>query len=586
MILPIKNDTHNNTKLIFFLGCIIGFIVFISIFTISPLIPTNDFFCSTGFLEYDSAQHYAGWMLYRQSPWGFPLGISTHSAFPYGTSVSYTDSIPLFSIFFKILSPILPSTFQFFGLFVAMSYSLMGGFSAILMNLFVKNFYISGLSALLFSLSPIMMERAFRHTALSAHFLIIACLYYYFKNKGNWNLKTSIPLIIINTLAISIHPYFLPFTFGISFAVFLEWSISQKQFLKAVSFLSLSLVCALTFGYIIGAFYSLTSASDTGFSFFSLNLNSYINPSSKGIEDWSLFLDPLPAYSSFQVEAFNYLGLGILLALILAFLSFLKFKDIRKEIVTILTSSYGLIFSAIALTLFALTNVITFNETILFSFNIPDSIYNLCAIFRASGRFGWLLHYLFYIVAIFCISKLKIKYIPYIILVIIPIIQIIDLYPAISSKNDYFKNKAPSDNIHTITAKLDDPFWDEIENFDSIMAITSGSSVIGGSIELASFASRADNDITVNINFEARSDAEKKADLVSQINFDLSNGNIDESTLYLADFNDINPLLTFIESGEYQAFIVNDQLIVFKARYTENQIEDFLKSDTFELFII
>lgn len=46
-------------------------------------------------------------------------------------SVLYTDSIPLFAIFFKALSPLLPETFQYFGLFGLMCYMLNGGFAGI-----------------------------------------------------------------------------------------------------------------------------------------------------------------------------------------------------------------------------------------------------------------------------------------------------------------------------------------------------------------------------------------------------------------------------------------------------------------------
>ncbi len=570
----------DDTKTIFLSGSIIGFLVFIFIFTFSSLNVTSDFFCSVGFLENDIAQHYSGWMLFRQSDWSFPLGVSLNAAFPYGTSVSYTDSIPIFSIFFKLLSPILPSTFQFFGIFVAMSYSLMGGFSAILMNLFIKNYFISCLSAVLFCFSPIMMERAFRHTALSAHFLIIACLYYYFKNKGNWNFKNSIPLIIINTLAISIHPYFLPFTFGISFAVFLEWAISKKEFIKSLSFILISLFSALVFGYIIGAFYSFDSAGDIGYGIFSLNLNSYFNPSSNRINDWSAFRNPLALASPYQVEAFNYLGFGVILAIFISFLIFVFSKNIRKNVLDILKSSYGLIFTALALTIFALTNTITFHSFTLISIPIPSIISDIASIFRASGRFGWLLHYLFYIIAIFCISKINLKSLNIILLSVFILIQIIDLFPAISYKQDYFKNSAPYENVHTRTKVLTDEFWDVLFNdYNSMISILNPSNIDNNSIEYAIRAGKKDSDMTINVAFEARAINNKREEFTALVYQDLLNGNIDENTMYLID--DAADFSKFISSGEYQAFNINGEIILIKSKYTDAQLESFLNSKTF-----
>ena len=57
------------------LGAVIGFLVFVLIYGFTPLNPTNEQFVLTGYLEKDIAQHYAGWKLYRNSPWQFPLGV-------------------------------------------------------------------------------------------------------------------------------------------------------------------------------------------------------------------------------------------------------------------------------------------------------------------------------------------------------------------------------------------------------------------------------------------------------------------------------------------------------------------------------
>ena len=101
------------------MGGLIGFLVFLLIYGFAPLNPVNEQFVLTGYLEKDVAQHYAGWKLYRNSPWSFPLGVGEYIEAPYGNSVSYTDSIPLFAILFKALSPVLPHTFQSVGILVA-----------------------------------------------------------------------------------------------------------------------------------------------------------------------------------------------------------------------------------------------------------------------------------------------------------------------------------------------------------------------------------------------------------------------------------------------------------------------------------
>ena len=98
-----------------------------------------------GYIEQDVQQHYAGWLFYRQSPISLPLCETDHLNWPDGTSIAFTDSIPLFAAFFRLLSPLLPGIFQYFGLYTALCFALQGGFAALLAGLFAR----SDLAALL-----------------------------------------------------------------------------------------------------------------------------------------------------------------------------------------------------------------------------------------------------------------------------------------------------------------------------------------------------------------------------------------------------------------------------------------------------
>ncbi len=572
-------------KTLFIIGCLIGLVVFLCIFTFSTLNVTNDSFFASGYMEKDVAQHYSGWMLYRQSGWQFPLGLGQNMAYPYSTSVSYTDSVPLLAIFFKLLSPILPATFQYFGLYMCLCYMLMGGFSALLMQLFTKTFTVSCFAAVLFSLSPIMAERAFRHVALTSHYLIIAMLYFYFKNKGNYSFKSTVPFIIINTLAITIHPYFLPFTFAISFAFYLHWAFSKREIFKPFAFIGVSLVSTLFVGYCIGAFHSIGSAGDIGYGFFSLNINSYINPASNKIPDWSNIMNPRPLYFEYQLEGFNYLGFGIIAALCFAFVVFIINKNIRKQVLYWVKSSLGLVFVTIVLTAFAISSTVVFGGLVLFQFNLPEPLLSLASIFRASGRFGWLLFYLIYIVVIFVISqiKFKFKFLPQILLVAIVLVQIYDILPALQLKNNYFSKKGYLGDGHTVSYGLTDDYWQTaVQDFDKIIALDIGPSIYQGAIDIAILAGKANSDVKVNLAFEARANNENRREFVSKTHDDLVNGNIEDDTLYIV--TDVFEYKEHINSGEYKLIKVDGQLLMFAAsNYSDAQLKTFDESDTFEL---
>ena len=63
----------------------------------------------------DVLQHQLGWEWFRQEPWQFPLGKITAYGYPFGTSVTFMDSIPLLAIPLKLISHWFKQNHQYFG---------------------------------------------------------------------------------------------------------------------------------------------------------------------------------------------------------------------------------------------------------------------------------------------------------------------------------------------------------------------------------------------------------------------------------------------------------------------------------------
>ena len=136
--LPYLHKIFSSRRFTFLCGCIIGAIVFLSIYGVRVLDFTYDTWLLNSYQTeslWDLSQHYIGWLFFRKSPWHFPLGVFD-GLYDGGMSIAYTDSIPLFAIIFKILSPLLPETFQYFGLFQLLCYVLMGGFASLIIHKF------------------------------------------------------------------------------------------------------------------------------------------------------------------------------------------------------------------------------------------------------------------------------------------------------------------------------------------------------------------------------------------------------------------------------------------------------------------
>jgi len=105
----------------FFIPLLLGCIFFYSVVGIGPLDPQN---LSWIFGRFDPPQHYLGWSFYRNSPWSLPIGSNPNYGIDIGSSVVYSDSVPIMAIFFKLLSPFLGSPFQYFGIWLLICFAL------------------------------------------------------------------------------------------------------------------------------------------------------------------------------------------------------------------------------------------------------------------------------------------------------------------------------------------------------------------------------------------------------------------------------------------------------------------------------
>ncbi|MCI8710865.1 MAG: hypothetical protein HFH23_01010 [Ruminococcus sp.] len=367
-----KQQYHARPSASFFAGCLIGGLVFVCIYGIRVLDVTNDaWLLDSSQCEklWDLTQHYLGWVYYRKSPWHFPFGL-LDDLYLDSVSILYTDSIPLFAMFFKLLSPILPETFQYFGIFGLLCYVLMGGFGVLLMRRMTPHVLPQWIGGAFFVLSPCLLKRTFYHTALSAHFLILAafCLWAYREEilakppsmpkkdapgiapakaitamRGRLfpRLRHTLSWCAICAASFLTNPYLTPMVFGVLACSLLhEWLLKHDfwdwhPWLKLQNWrdflvgLLTPAAATLLAGYLCGAFYGNVSAASNGLSELSFNLLQLVNPANYLLDiqdfiytwetqNYSAFLPILPSFSEWQEEGFSYLGLGVILMLVLA----------------------------------------------------------------------------------------------------------------------------------------------------------------------------------------------------------------------------------------------------------------------------
>ena len=431
----------NERRRLFALGCLLGAAVFFLLYGFAPLDVTSDAWLRGGYIEADIQQHYAGWMFYRQSELSLPFCFSDRINWPFGLSVAFTDSIPLFAALFRVLAPILPSVFQYFGLFTLLCFILQGGFACLLVGLFSRRLPAVLPGALLFVFSPVLLERAFRHTALTAQFLILAALYYYIRGRREGRFFYP-GLFIVNCLTLAIHPYFAPMTYALTFALFVEHAVFHRQFLKPAVLLTGNLGCTALVGWMFGLFSGGSASGGSGVQYghFCMNLNALWNPVSRGMSKWSLFL-PAQNQTLGNYDGFNYLGLGMLLCSVLVVILTLvcwRRCDLSKR----LRNRFGLLFVVICLTVFAVSNVITANGAVLARISLPQFVVQLATSLRSSGRLFWPVYYLIFtccIVALLRLTQSRKQWVQPVVISILCLVQLMDLSPALLEKARSFR---------------------------------------------------------------------------------------------------------------------------------------------------
>jgi DNA-binding transcriptional regulator of glucitol operon len=188
------------------------------------------------------------------------------------------DSIPLFAIFFKLLSPFLVKDhFQYIGLWNLVSLTGQMLVGMLILGEFTHSYINKILGASLLVLSPPMLYRAFYHDALTAQWILLAAIWFIileYRQKF-WHYAW----IFLFTLAMLVHIYFVAMLLPLwAIALFFHYSKQNKKWMLILDIFILAGVLLLV-GFSIGLFsLPLNNLSIGGYAFYSWNLNGFFNP--------------------------------------------------------------------------------------------------------------------------------------------------------------------------------------------------------------------------------------------------------------------------------------------------------------------
>jgi hypothetical protein len=337
----------------------------------------------TGWLDGWGA--YLGWGHYRFTDLSSPIGALPNYGIGRSNSIVYTDSVPLLAIPFRLLTPVLPDNFQYFGIWLLFCFILQGIAAWKLVSLIgVRNFYLHAFVTTILVFSPIMLNRVNMHMSQAAHFLFLLGIYLTIKRDFFNNFKHWFVLLLLSLL---IHPYHFVII-ALLAATNALWEIPKSnlnlwKFIKRYSWSPIFLILTM---WQVGYFQNLSaSVNPWRNDLFKMDLLQPLNATGRSWVISSRFPEPLG-----NQEGFAYFGPGpLIVLLVLLFLG----RCVFVEIVKLCKVYFPILILFILFTIYSITYEITIARHTLLSIPLPENLLNLLSSFRASGRFIVLPYY-------------------------------------------------------------------------------------------------------------------------------------------------------------------------------------------------
>ncbi len=337
----------------------------------------------------DWGAHQVGWLFFRGDRWSFPLG-SVHSVlYPVGSTLGYSDSIPLLGIIGKILGPLLPRDFQYIGLWLASCFMLQGFVGAKVSAILCKNSWAAACGGALFATSPTLVLRV-QHPSLCAHWLLLALIGLHLKLAPDRRAVRAAALLTM--LTATIHPYLAIMMLVLSLALLLRVKLIGVLTWRGVATRALGFAVGLGLVFwILGYVGTGANVKANGFDYYSTDLDSLFNPMG-----FSRYFKELP-HAPGAYEGLAYVGAGVVgLTIIAVFLGLPRWVR-RARWRAVVPLAVGCVLLAM---LAQGSNVRWNGQEVLNLGSLYEHVQIVAYAFRSTGRFIWPLHYFCFVVAL------------------------------------------------------------------------------------------------------------------------------------------------------------------------------------------
>jgi hypothetical protein len=503
----------------------------------SVLDVTNIAWLATG----DRAMHQLGWMAFRQTPWGWPPGASPELGIELSNSIALVDGLPLLAFPIKLIAGLLPATFQYWGIWLLLSFVLQGLFG----YLFARTLGAGKLAALVAGgfvlVTPAFLFRIPMHLALSGHWTILAALWLYGRSTPTGT-RHWLPLAAATA---AIHAYLLAMVLPIWAA-----SLLQRALLRRIGWRGALVEIVLTLGAVaivmlLAGFFMTGSLGTYGFGSYKLNLLwpfiSY---------DWSQILPSLP-HTKFDYEGLSFFGIGLLALLALTIAS----GAIVATKAVFYARWWPLALITVAMAVFALSHKVAILDREWFELPLPQKLLDIFSAFRSSGRFVWPL---LYVVTAGAVAILARRFRPIPVAGIAAIALVAQIADSAPKWQDFAAHLPPPSS--TWKTSLDSAFWDRAADAGYTRLRAIPLQAYGGDWQALSYYA-VTHRIATDAVYLGRTDDAAEAALLEKERHALATGDFEPRTLYILDAATAAQAATHLGPSDLLATI--DSRIVF-----------------------
>ncbi|MCK9997415.1 MAG: hypothetical protein KAH56_14165 [Candidatus Krumholzibacteria bacterium] len=373
----------------------------------------------------DTAFNQLAWTFFRYDSWHWPPGVVKTFMAPGGTTIGVADTLPLLAFPFKMISFLLPDTFQYAGLWLLTNHVLMAVFAVCLTGLFFRPLLPRFLAAGVLVLCPAWLIRD-GHFALSAHWVYLAALWLYLKEGSG---RPYIRWWILAAVAALIHPY--PAVFTLCFLAADQarrwWITHEVSPVSAVISVGGGVAIVVTLWYLAGFLRigHLPVGNLTEDALWSASFHALWDSQGR-----AFLLPALPLGNHEPFEGFVYLGAGGLLA-VLASVVFGGGRKIGSRLVRHWPLALILMLCA------------------LYAYGPRTDLGD--QLFRAQARFLWPHFYVLVAAGLMALARWNRPRWPVVIVAVMFVVQVIDLAPLFDRKTEY--------DAKSFTSRMQDPQW-------------------------------------------------------------------------------------------------------------------------------